>query len=127
MGYSLTQGTEIKRINGQPVKKIIEELMLYNPVEGMHRGVQQQLAAERFADEYFFKYGREQDFELDIVDTSDLKKITTEQPVSLRELRRRYNNNRYYYDRSDAEYDFYFMPKYNCAYRIRSIMKERFL
>jgi Peptidase family S41 len=105
VGYDLPQGTEIKYINNQPVKTIIKDLMPYNSVEGFHRKTQQNLASDNFSLEYFYKYGKEEKFELQIKDTLDTERKVTETPISLSEWNDRDNNYKYYYDPMYVDYD----------------------
>ena len=107
-GNQLTEGTEIRSINGQPARDIVQSLMVYNPVEGRHRNTQQNLAVERFGVEYFFKYGKQQEFVVDVIDTAGEKEKITIESVTLKELRKR-QSDVYYYDNTDVDYDFYFI------------------
>jgi C-terminal processing protease CtpA/Prc len=105
VGYDLPQGTEIKYINGEPVKKIIKSLMPYNAVEGFHRKTQQNLASDNFSLEYFYKYGKQQQFELKIKDTLGLEREVTEAAISLSDWNDREANYKYYYDPMYVDYD----------------------
>ena len=118
VGYDLPEGTEIKKVNGEPVRVIMDNLMTYNPVEGNHRNVQKELAADRFAIEYFFKYGKQNNFDLEVIDTTGRFKLQKEKPITLSETYQRKNNDRYYYDRTDVNYDFHIKsdPNLHCAY-----------
>jgi C-terminal processing protease CtpA/Prc len=116
VGYDLPQGTEIKYINNEPVKKIIKSLMPYNPVEGFHRKTQQYLATDNFSLEYFYKYGRQQKFELHIKDTLGAEKKVTEAAVSLSEWNNRDANDKYYYDPVYVDYDFMISDTKGYAY-----------
>jgi Peptidase family S41 len=105
VGYDLPQGTEIKYINNQPVKKIIKNLMPYNSVEGFHRKTQENLASDNFSLEYFYKYGKQEKFELKIKDTLGIERKVTETAISLSEWNDRDDNYKYYYDPMYVDYD----------------------
>lgn len=104
-GHELDAGTEIREINGVPAKKIMQDLMFYNPVEGKHRPVQMEIAADGFAVEYFMRYGKKDKFELAVTDTSGFKFLYTAKPITFEQSRsRRYD--RYYGDFTNVDYDF---------------------
>ena len=115
-GLGLAEGTEIKKINGEPVKNILDHLMRYNPVEGRHRKTQLQLAANQFGLEYYLCYGKKDNFRLDIIDTAGVKDIVNEEPITLTVLGDRKINAQYYFDATDVDYDFYISEEKKYAY-----------
>jgi C-terminal processing protease CtpA/Prc len=104
-GYDLPAGTEIKYINNEPVEQIIKNLMPYNSVEGFHRKTQENLAGEDFSTEYFFKYGKQKKFDLQIKDTLGTERKITENPISLSEWDIRNYSHKYYFDLTEIDYD----------------------
>jgi hypothetical protein len=115
-GYDLSEETEIISINKEPVQNIISSLMMYNSVEGFHRKTQQNLAANNFSIEYFFKYGEQNNFELKVIDTLGKQKILKEKAITLSEWSDRELNYKYYYDPVDIDYDFYINNENEYAY-----------
>jgi len=113
---NLPQGTVIKSINGEPVKKILQSLCLYNTVDGFHRKMQQNLAAEDFSLEYFFRYGAKETFELEIEDTFGIVKKHYDNAINLAEWNNRNDGFKYYYDRTKVDYDLTMDPKRGFAY-----------
>ncbi|MEP6677245.1 MAG: S41 family peptidase [Ferruginibacter sp.] len=113
-GYDLPQGTEIREVNGIPVKQILRSLMLYNSVEGFHRKTQQQIAGDEFSMQYYFKYGRQDNFRLRVIDTLGNEKLVDEAPVTMSEWNNR-NDSKYYYDNTVVDYDLSFDEKKHYA------------
>lgn len=116
VGYNLSEKTEIKSINNEPVKDIIKNLMAYNAVEGFHRKTQENLAADNFSIEYFLKYGGQKQYELKITDTLGKQIVLTENAISLSEWNNREINYKYYYDPVTLDYDFYINNEKTYAY-----------
>jgi C-terminal processing protease CtpA/Prc len=114
-GYELAAGTEITKINGVAVKKILADIAAYNAVEGLHRKTQQLLAAEDFGMNYFLKYGAQEKFELTVIDTNRKMSSVLEKPVSLSEWNDRNYSYKYYYDRVAVDYDFFIDEKKSYA------------
>jgi Peptidase family S41 len=108
VGNRLPQGTEIKSINGKPVAEILRKLAMYNSTDGMRTNLRRHLAADDFGYQYFLQYGPFKQFEVEYQKTDSSK---TEKSgiiaVTLTELNNRNRNERYYYDPTDVDYDFY--------------------
>lgn len=104
-GFDLPEGTEIKFINKEPVKKIIQQLMMYNSVEGFHRKTQENLAGDDFSLEYFLKYGDQKKFDLIIKDTLGKERSLTEKAIDFSEWNNRNTNYKYYYDPVSVDHD----------------------
>lgn len=115
-GCTLPEGTEITSINGEPVETILQELAMYNPVEGWHRPTQSKLAADFFGTEYYFKYGPQRFFNLQVKDTAGITKKYVADPVTLAELKSTISGQLYYYDNKDLDYNFYCNDEKNYAY-----------
>jgi|GEM_PF-1576809 len=115
-GCDLPEGTEITSINGEPVATVMQDLMQYNPVEGWHRQTQSKLAADFFGTEYYFKYGPQSFFKLQVKDTGGITKTHVADPVNLNELKSRISDQVYYYDSKDLDYNFYCNDEKNYAY-----------
>ncbi|GAB2841171.1 S41 family peptidase [Ferruginibacter profundus] len=113
---NLSERTEIRRINNEPVKEIIKNLMVYNSVEGFHRKAQENLAADNFSMEYFLKYGAQEKFDLNVLDTFGKQRRVTENAISLSEWNNREINYKYYYDPVTVDYDFYINNEKKYAY-----------
>ena len=99
----LPKGTEILRINGQPVKAILDSLWFYNPVEGVHRESQRYMASADFGYEYFMRFGGFNRFDVTIKDTSGVRKTISLDGSNYEYLSRR-QENKYYSDGTDVDY-----------------------
>lgn len=102
-GGSLSKGTEILKINGKPVKAILDSLLFYNPVEGVHRESQRFMASSDFSYEYFIKFGGFQYFDVTIKDTSGVRKTVSLDASDYSDVSKR-QENRYYSDDTDVDY-----------------------
>ena len=99
-------GTEILSINHKPVETILQDMMKYEIVEGLHRPTQQVLAAESFALDYFYCYGKLSTFEMRVIDSSGQEQtITSIAPSTLSDWFENKAGNIYYYDRVRCDYD----------------------
>lgn len=104
----LPQGTEIKSINGKPVAEILRKLSVYNSTDGMRTNLRRHLAADDFGYQYFLQYGPFKQFEVEYVLPDSSNTSTTEiKAITLSQLNDRNQNERYYYDPTDVDYDFY--------------------
>lgn len=102
----ITEGTEILSINERPVSKILGDLAQYEGVEGRHRSIQQSLAAESFALDYFYSYGNPSVFHLQVKDTSgNEKSINNIAPSTLNDWYDNKARNIFYYDNINNDYD----------------------
>lgn len=115
LGYELTEGTEIKQINGIPAGRVVQNLALYITVDGYKRYCQTELAAEDFGLYYFFKYGPQKEFSLTVTDTNGVTKLVVEKPISLKEWNIRNYDYRYYFDPLLIDYDLSFTSNEECA------------
>lgn len=104
-GYDLPQGTEIVSVNGMPVKQILQQLSVYNPVEGFHRPAQLIKAAKDFSFQYYLKWGPQQKFSVRITDTLGLSKNIILDPVTYANWNYKYENGAYYFDGTEVDYD----------------------
>lgn len=101
----LPHGTKILSVNGIPISRILDSLMLYNPVEGFHRETQRYATAGDFGFDYYVHFGVPKKFELLLKDTSGKIETQLFDPVTLDELTTR-KDSRYYYDATDVIYSF---------------------
>lgn len=109
---TLTEGTEIISINQKPVSEILKNIMIYETVEGFHRSTQKKLAAESFALNYFYTYGKAESFDLLVTDTTGKEESIKNIPSTT--LGKWYDykeSNIYYYDRTECDYDLYINDK----------------
>lgn len=104
-GYDLSQGTEIRRINGKPAETIIRELMLYNSVEGLSRETQKRMAGADFSFQYYLKYGPQKLFNLEVTDTSGMEKTVKMSSIKLSEWEQRFSGDIYYFDDVSVGHD----------------------
>lgn len=104
----LPQGTELKSINGKPVAEILRKLSVYNNTDGMRSNLRRHLAADDFGYQYFLQYGPFKKFDIEYVlpDSSNVEK-TEISAITMAQLNDRNQNERYYYDPTDVDYDFY--------------------
>jgi C-terminal processing protease CtpA/Prc len=108
-GKELPRGTEIKAINNVPVPEILRSLAMYNSTDGMRNALRRRLVAGDFGYEYFLKYGPQNMFMTDCIkpDSGARQSVEAVMPVTLEELNSRYRDEKYYYDATDVDYDFY--------------------
>jgi C-terminal processing protease CtpA/Prc len=120
--YDLPRGTEIKAINNIPVADILRSLSVYNSTDGMRSELRGKLVANDFGFEFFLKYGPQDVFMVDCIKPGSAAAQSKETvlPVTLEELNNRYRDEKYYYDATDIDYDFYTMPEVGYA-----VMKVR--
>jgi C-terminal processing protease CtpA/Prc len=122
-GLDLPHGTEIKKINNIPVAEILRNLQQYNSTDGIRNQVKRSLAANDFGFEFFLKYGQQDMFVVECIKPdSAANALSTEEvrPVTLEVLNSRYRDEKYYYDATDVDHDFYTMPEAGYA-----VMKVR--
>lgn len=105
-------GTKILSINKIPVARLLDSLMIYNPVEGAHRETQKFLASTDFSYDYFVRFGGFEKFELLIKDTAGKLSTIFPDAMSLADLNRQ---SRYYYDATDVPYHLLFNESNNYA------------
>jgi C-terminal processing protease CtpA/Prc len=111
-GKELEEGTEIKAINNIPVAEILRNLAMYNSTDGMRNALRSRLVADDFGYEYFLKYGKQDMFMVDCIkpDSGAKQSVEAVIPVTLEVLSTRYRDEKYYYDATDVDYDFYTEP-----------------
>jgi hypothetical protein len=109
----LPRGTEIKAINKIPVAEILRNLSAYNSTDGMRNQLRSRLVANDFGFEFFLKYGQQDMFMVDCIkpDSAAVQSLEKVLPVTLEELNNRYRDEKYYYDATDVDYDFYTEPE----------------
>ncbi len=109
---TLTEGTEIVSINRKPVSEILNDIMINETVEGLHRSTQKKLAAEAFALNYFYTYGKAENFDLMVTDTTGKKQSIENIPsITLNEWYDYKGSNIYYYDKTRCDYDLFVNEK----------------
>ena len=101
----LSEGTEIVSVNGIPSQQILNNISLYNSVEGFHRHGQLIMASRDFAFQYYLKYGAKDEFEINYTDTPGKQKSITLDAVSFNDWNYQNKNNRYYFDDTNVDYD----------------------
>lgn len=101
--HDLPHGTELLTINDLPVSRILDSLMMYNPVEGIHRETQQYLSCNDFGFDYYVRFGGAKQFKLLIEDTFGIKKIFFVDAINLSELKDR-QDELSYFDATDVDY-----------------------
>jgi hypothetical protein len=108
-GKELPRGTEIRTINKVPVPEILRSLAMYNSTDGLRSLLRRKLAADDFGYEYFLKYGKQDVFVVDCIkpDSGAVRMQVNVLPATLEELNSRYRDEKYYYDATDVDYDFY--------------------
>jgi hypothetical protein len=108
-GAQLPEGAEIIRINGVAANELLANLALYNSTDGLRPQLRQHLAANDFGFQYFLRYGPQESFEVRyrVPDSTNKTLTETLRPITLDELNGRNRNDRYYYDPTDVDYDFY--------------------
>jgi len=104
-GEQLTEGTEIVSINGVSSQQILNNISLYNSVEGFHRPGQLIMASRDFAFEYYLKYGAKNEFDIRYYDTLGRQQSITLGATSYSNWIYRNKNDRYYYDDTNVDYD----------------------
>lgn len=112
--HSLPHGTEIISISGTPSRFILNDLALYNPVDGHFREAQRIAASSDFGLQYFMKYGGAETFQITIKDTLGSVSDTTLEAIPLEDLRDR-EANKYYYDAMDVPYSLHIEEEKNYA------------
>jgi hypothetical protein len=108
-GESLPEGSEILRINGQPAAELLNNMAMYNSTDGLRNGLRRQLAANDFGYQYFLRYGPKKNFSVEYAAPDSAAKPQTAElnAISLDNLNSRIRNERYYFDPTDVDYDFY--------------------
>lgn len=96
-------GTKILSINKKSANAVLNELMMYNTVDGEHRETQRYLAASDFGFDYFVRFGGFREFELRVRDTLDRVKTVFVNGITMSELARR-KQQLYYFDANDVPY-----------------------
>jgi hypothetical protein len=114
--YDLPECTEITDINGIPVKTILQNIMVFEGVEGKHRYAQKAIATASFSFNYFLKYGAVQKFNLNIIDTNGVATTAVENAITLQEWNDRDYNYQYFYDKKVMDYDLYLNNEKNYSY-----------
>jgi C-terminal processing protease CtpA/Prc len=116
-GLDLPRGTEVKAINKIPVAEILRNLSAYNSTDGMRNQLRRRLVASDFGFEFFLKYGQQDMFMVDCIKPDSAARQTQEKvlPVTLEVLNSRYRDEKYYYDATDVDYDFYTEPEFGYA------------
>jgi C-terminal processing protease CtpA/Prc len=111
-GQDLPRGTQIKAINKIPVAEILRSLSAYNSTDGLRSQLRRRLVANDFGFEFFLKYGQQDLFMVDCIkpDSAAIQSLEKVLPVTLEELNSRYRDEKYYYDATDVDYDFYTEP-----------------
>jgi hypothetical protein len=104
-GNEVEEGTEIETIDGVPVKKILQELSMYNSVEGVHRPSQELLASRNFAFQYYLKYGIKKYFNIEISGVERKKELKRAEAITFEEWTDRNDNYIYYADDHSVDYD----------------------
>jgi hypothetical protein len=104
-GYDLPEGTQIISVNGIPVKQILNELSVYNTIDGFHRPAQLSMAAKDFAFQYYLKWGPREIFDVKLKDTLGLNKNISMEPITYGEWNQRNSYSKYYFDAMDVDYD----------------------
>lgn len=113
--WGLAHGTEILSVDNKSAAAILQDLSMYNPVEGSAREAQQQMAAADFGFQYYLQYGKKQFFDVRIRDTLGRVTDTVFSAVTLSDLRTR-ESSLYYYDATDVPYTLRFMNEDVYAY-----------
>jgi hypothetical protein len=101
----LPPGSKILSINNVSVDKILDSLMMYSTVDGLHRESQRYIAASTFGIDYFIRFGGQSYFNVSYVDTSGNKHGRIINASTLGDLYNR-KSELYYYDAVDVPYSF---------------------
>jgi Peptidase family S41 len=104
-GYELPEGSQIASINGVSTKQILDDLTIYNSIEGFHRQAQLDLAAKDFSFQYYLRWGAQDKFDLKVIDTLGHSKNVSVEPITYGEWNERNDYNKYYFDGVAVDYD----------------------
>jgi C-terminal processing protease CtpA/Prc len=101
--YHTSHDNKILAINGIPTRRILDSLMIYNPIEGHSRLTQRMAGAVEFGYEYYIHFGAPKKFEVLLKTSKGVTKTSSFDPITLEDLQAR-ENSRYYYDPTDVDF-----------------------
>ncbi len=108
-GYGLPEGTEILTIDGIRVSNVLDDLQVFQTADGLKNTARRSLAAQDMSFSYFMRHGPQRSFEVSYrrPEKDSMVRIKTIGAVDYKTITER-NLDRYYYDPTDIDYDFYF-------------------
>lgn len=122
----LPHGSELISVNDMPVSSILQELSLYNPIDGIERKTQRVLAAVNFGYQFYLRYGGRAEFPVSYKDTSGVIKSTLIPASTLGELERN-KLAAYYVNPEDVPYSLRVVDSLSFAFmRITTLYFETY-